>query len=142
MNKEDTEEVVQDCLIAAIRGLANFKNESTLKTWIYSIAINKSKDRLKHRSRLKRSGHVMEIDENSAVDYFHPGLMLESKEEVEVMMEGINRLAENQKTALILAKFDHKSQKEIAEIMGSTPKAVESLLGRAKTNFKKYLNNI
>lgn len=141
MNKEDTEEVVQDCLIAALNGLSKFKNDASLKTWMYAISINKAKDLLKYRSRQKRSGMMVEIQDTSAVEHFHPGVQLESQEEMSFMARGINGLPENQKTALIMAKFDHKTQAEIAEIMGVSVKAVESLLSRAKSNFKKYLQN-
>jgi RNA polymerase sigma-70 factor (ECF subfamily) len=138
-NKEDAEEIVQDCLLAALRGLGDFKSESSIKTWVYSIAINKSKDLIKHKSRAKRSGQTLEILDSSAVDYYHPGLQLESNEELEFMFKGLNALPENQRIALTMAKFDHKSQKEIAAFMETSSKAVESLLSRAKANFKKHL---
>ena len=53
----------------------------------------------------------------------------------------INRLPENQKTALILAKLDKLPQREIAELMKMSLKAVESLLTRAKANLRKQLES-
>lgn len=56
------------------------------------------------------------------------------------LLQQINQLPEQQKTALILTKIEDRSQQEVAEIMGLSVKAVESLLSRAKNNLKKYLD--
>ena len=145
-NKEDAEEVAQDTLIAGLNALKDFRKESALKTWMCSIAINKSKDFLKYKTRQKRSGKVVPIGEKSEdiynvqpTDFMHPGIALESKEMMEVLFAAINQLRENQKTALILAKLENMKQAEIAEVMKLSPKAVESLISRAKANLKKYL---
>lgn len=148
LNKEDAEELTQDVIMAALNALENFKNESKLKTWVYSIAINKSKDFLKYKTRKKRSGRVISIhnDQEGAPyvepsESLHPGIQLESKEQMEILFMAINMLPENQKTALILAKLDQKSQVEISEIMNLSTKAVESLLSRARVKLKSYLEN-
>lgn len=148
-NNEDAEEVVQDTLLAALKGMDEFKSESTLKTWVYSIAINKAKDALKYKRRKKRFGHVVSIfndkDDNQyyhePTNFVHPGIELESKEQMEILFSAINQLPENQKTAIILAKFDQMSMKEISKVMITSPKAVESLLSRAKANLRTYLEN-
>lgn len=56
-----------------------------------------------------------------------------------ILFGAINQLPENQKSALIMAKLGKIPQKEIADIMDLSIKAVESLLTRAKTNLRKYL---
>ena len=147
-NKEDAEEVVQDTLIATINGIDNFKNESALKTWVFRIAINKAKDAIKYKHRKKRFAHVISINQNAEsdradiepVNFFHPGVELESKEQMKLLFRGINQLPESQKEALILAKLEQMKMKDIAHVMSTSPKAVESLLSRARANFKAYLN--
>ncbi len=149
-NKEDTEEIVQDTLLSALSGLRRFKNESKLRTWVYRIALNKSKDFLKYKSRKKRSGKMVSIhriDNDERAQYYeptnfmHPGTILESKEQMNIMFDAIQRLPEKQKSVLILAKLDKTPQKEIADMMDLTVKAVESLLTRAKKNLRKYLES-
>ena len=66
---------------------------------------------------------------------------MEQKQAIQLIFSAINKLNDKQKTALILSKIKQKSQKEVAEIMKLTPKAVESLIGRAKNNVFKNLNN-
>jgi RNA polymerase sigma factor (sigma-70 family) len=148
-NNEDAEEVIQDTLMATINGIGNFKSESSIKTWVYRIAINKSKDVVKYKNRKKRFATVISISKNSGTDdrdieplsFSHPGIELESKEQMDLLLKGIDQLPEKQKEALILAKFEQMSMKDIAVLMKTTDKAVESLLSRAKSNFKTYLLN-
>lgn len=46
-NKETMEDITQEVFITAFQNLNRFKGESSIKTWLYRIAINKSKDYLK-----------------------------------------------------------------------------------------------
>ena len=59
------------------------------------------------------------------------------------VQKALDSLPENQRTAIVLSKYDDLSQKEIAEIMNTTEGAVEALIQRAKTNLRKnYLHLI
>lgn len=147
-NEQDAEELTQDAVMAALKNIEKFKNESTIKTWITSIALNKCRDFVKYKTRKKRKGYVLSlfsdngsINDGLAKDFEHPGAVLESKEQVQVLFDAINQLNESQKMALILAKLDQKSQKEISDIMNISTKAVESLIARAKNNLKKILES-
>ena len=66
--------------------------------------------------------------------------LLEEQEQLELLHRAIDRLPENQRTALILNKYEELSYKEIAEVMGVTLSSVESLLFRAKSNLEKIFN--
>ena len=68
-------------------------------------------------------------------------MLLEQKESLKILFGHINDLPSNQKTALILSKIEQQSQKEIAQIMNISSKAVESLIQRAKENLLKKINN-
>ena len=56
------------------------------------------------------------------------------------IFNAINSLKSNQKTAIILHKIEHLSQQQIADIMEISPKAVESLIQRAKQKLYKILD--
>ena len=56
-----------------------------------------------------------------------------------MLLDKIEELPERQKTALLLSKMEGKTQKEIGEIMDLSPKAVESLVQRAKSSLKQKL---
>jgi RNA polymerase sigma-70 factor (ECF subfamily) len=145
-NKEDAEELCQDVLLAALDSLSTFRNKSSIKTWVCSIAVNKCKDFLKYKLRLKRRHQKISLDierENGYVDYAvdekHPGFILESREEIAFLMNAIDSLPGKQKDAIILCKLDKRSHKETAEILALSPKAIESLISRAKKNLKAYI---
>lgn len=146
-NNEDAEEIIQDTILISIERIDMFDTRSSLKTWVYRIAINKSKDLLKFRGRIKRSGTKLSLDNEDMIssdilrlgDYYHPGKMLESKEQLDILFSGINQLPASQREALTLIKFEQLRMKEVASIMDITPKAVEGLISRSKQNLKKFL---
>lgn len=143
-NHEDAQEISQDVFVAIYQSFNNFNHDSKISTWIYRITINKSLDYMRARKRKKRFGFLTSLffeDSNELkhdLPYFeHPGVALEHKETLQHLFKRINQLPENQRTALILHKIEEKSQAEVAEIMEISPKAVESLIQRAKANLLK-----
>ncbi len=144
-NTHDAEEITQDVFITVYESYHTFNRQSSLSTWIYRIAINKSLDFLNAKKRKKRFGLIIGLftnDEDNEIphSFDHPGVSLEQKEATERIFLCINELPDNQKTALILNKIEQQSQSQIAEIMGLSAKAVESLIQRAKINLEKKLN--
>jgi RNA polymerase sigma-70 factor (ECF subfamily) len=144
-NTEDAEEITQDVFVQLHQSLSTFKNESTLKTWIYKITINKCLDFIKHKNSKKRffifgqkSNNESEIQNIS--NFEHPGILLENKEKAAILFGVINELSENQKTAFILSKLDGMSNPEISEIMEVSISSVESLIFRAKGTLKEKLS--
>jgi len=67
---------------------------------------------------------------------------MEKKEKARILFGVIDELPENQKTAFILFNIEDLSQKEIAEVMHTTPKAVESLIQRAKATLRMKLEKM
>lgn len=144
-NTEDAEEITQDVFVQLHQSLSTFKNESTLKTWIYKITINKCLDFIKHKNSKKRffifgqkSNNESEMQNIS--NFEHPGILLENKEKAAILFGVINELSENQKTAFILSKLDGMSNPEISEIMEVSISSIESLIFRAKGTLKEKLS--
>ncbi len=142
-NKEDAEEITQDVFVKVYDKHSTFKGGSALKTWVYRITINTSLDFIKAKNRKKRA--AFKNSDDTALEYVgdfnHPGVLLENKENMARLFNAINQLPENQRTVLILLKVDDLSQKEVAEILDKSLKAIESIFQRAKTNLKKILTN-
>lgn len=140
-NKEDAEEITQDVFLKVHKKQEGFKGNAALKTWIYRITINTSLDYIKAKNRKKRAA-FKNRDDNALQfisDFNHPGVALENKEALAKLFKVINLLPENQRTVLLLLKVEDLSQKEVAEILDKTPKAIESIFQRAKTNLKKLI---
>ena len=145
-NVEDAEEITQDVFVQVHNSLDSFKENSSLKTWIYRITINKSLDFIKHKNSVKRffifgKKSENESELNNISTFEHPGIALENKENAAILFNVINELTENQKTAFILSKLDGLSNPEISEIMNVSISSVESLVFRAKTTLKEKLRN-
>jgi RNA polymerase sigma-70 factor (ECF subfamily) len=144
-NMEDAEEITQDVFVKVFDHLNTFKKQSSLKTWIYRMAINQSLDFIKAKKAQKRNflSSLFSINDSNfkfqPSNFNHPGIELEQKEACQKIFEAINQLSDNQKTALILLKIENKSQAETAEIMNLKVKALESLFQRAKNNLEILL---
>jgi len=147
-NKEDAEDLTQEVFIEVYHSLQRFKGESSISTWIYRITVNKSLDFLRKKNARKRFGFITNLfnKESGEVNFDsghfdHPGILLERKENARMLFEAIERLPENQKTAFILFHIEELSQKEVGEVMSLSPKAVESLIQRAKTGLRVKLES-
>lgn len=145
-NHEDAEEVTQDVFIEIHRSSGSFEGKSTLSTWIYRIAVNKSLDFIKSKNRKKRFAFMSSLFnqagdlQHDSPNFYHPGVQLEQKENSAILFKAINALPENQKTAFILSKVEGLSYAEISDVMQTSVSSVESLLFRAKQNLQKELS--
>ena len=139
-NIEEAEEITQDVFLSIFEKAHTFKGSSKVSTWIYRITINKAINLLEKRKRQPRS--TQEVNEWQRVDFEHPGVLLENKEKAKYLFSVIDSLNENQKTAFVLSYVEGLPQQEVADIMNTSLKSVESLLQRAKANLKKKLISI
>ncbi len=90
----------------------------------------------------KRLSLFFKRDENvEGVSFEHPGILLENKEDAKILFKAIKELPETQKVAFVLSYIEDLPRQEVATIMETTLKAVESLLQRAKANLRKKLNS-
>jgi len=144
-NSEDAEEITQDVFVQVHQSIDQFKNNASITTRIYRIAINKSLDFIKHKKSKKRffifgtktdSKQALE----NATTFEHPGVLMEQQENAKILFKVIEELTENQRTAFILSKIDGLSNPEIAQIMDTSISSVESLVFRAKSNLKEQLS--
>ena len=145
-NVEDAEEITQDVFVKVYDAIDGFKEDSSIKTWIYRITINQSLDFIKKKNSKKRFFSFGKKSQNefeylNSSNFEHPGILLEQQENAEILFATINTLPDNQKTAFILSKVDGLSNPEVGAIMEMSISAVESLIFRAKNNLKEKLSD-
>lgn len=133
-NKEEAEEVSQEVFITVFRKIRSFRQESKLSTWIYRITVNTSLNHIKRNKRLTLNKQT--ISQISTVDFDHPGVLMEQKEDAKLVFKMIDKLPDSQKTAFILSFIEELPRQEVAEIMEVSLKAVEALLQRAKKKLR------
>jgi RNA polymerase sigma factor (sigma-70 family) len=144
-NSEDAEDVAQEVFIQVYRSIDQFKGDARLSTWIYRITTTKALDHIRSRKRKKRFAFITSLfgpnDElvHEPIDFQHPGVTLDRKEQAALLFQMIAQLPENQKVAFTLHKTEELSYQEIADVMQLSVSAVESLLFRARQNLRKLL---
>jgi RNA polymerase sigma-70 factor (ECF subfamily) len=144
-NSEDAEDVAQEVFIQVFRSIDQFKGDARLSTWIYRITTTKALDHIRSRKRKKRFAFITSLfgpnDEliHEPVDFHHPGVTLDRKEQAALLFRMIDQLPDNQKLAFTLHKTEELSYQEIADVMELSVSAVESLLFRARQNLRKLL---
>lgn len=136
-NREDAEDITQEVFATLWLSIDFFKGESLLKTWLYRIAINKSHELTRRKSRKKRSGKMIQIDNEITPlksDQQTPLEELEYKEFELIFQKSLKKMPEKQQLAFMLNRLEGMSYQEIASEMKTSHSAVESLLFRAKKN--------
>jgi len=144
---ENAEDVTQDVFVKVFETIGSFKGQSKLGTWIYRISINQALDFIRQANRKKRLARITSLfgADNEVLhepgDFYHPGVIMEQRENAAILFRAINQLPDKQKTAFLLQKTEDCNQQKIAGIMQMNEGAVESLLTRARVNLKKTLIN-
>lgn len=146
-NEADADDITQEVFVQVYQSVSSFKGESKLSTWLYRITINRALDHEKRKKRGKRFAFVKALlgmpgEEDLHPPVFeHPGVLMERKENAAVLMRALKKIPDNQRIAFTLHKLEGQSYQAIAEIMGTTLYAVESLMTRAKANLRKELKD-
>jgi RNA polymerase sigma-70 factor (ECF subfamily) len=146
-NAEDAEDTAQEVFTQVFQSIQTFKGDSKFSTWLYRITTSKALDHLRRLKRKKRFAVIQRLfgDNNEVTvdppDFHHPGVSLDNKENAAAVFRAVEKLPENQKIAFTLNKLEGLSYQEISEIMETSVSSVESLLHRAKTNLRKWLED-
>ncbi|MDX9811578.1 MAG: RNA polymerase sigma factor [Bacteroidales bacterium] len=147
-NREDAEDLTQEVFLRAFQSLAGFKGKSSFPTWIYRIAVNASLNfKRKHSgiSLFERLESLFSGEKSAEKNPVFsltddPEKILIEREHSLWLQRALDSLPANQRTAIILSKYEDLSQKEISEIMNLSIGAVEALLQRAKKNLRERLS--
>ncbi|MBT4774360.1 MAG: RNA polymerase sigma factor [Crocinitomicaceae bacterium] len=144
-NTLDAEDTSQEVFIQIYKSIHQFKHKSTLKTWIYRIAISKSSDFIKKKKRKKRYAvlsRYQDVESVSSSTILTPQKILENKENLILLHQAIDLLSEKAKSTFILQHFLCKTNTEIAELLDMPKSTVDSHLKRSKEKIKKSLSGI
>jgi len=143
-NDNDAEDIAQEVFIKVYRSIGDFKKEADLFTWIYRITVNRCLDHLRSKKRKKRFGMITSFfggEKHYEIETFnHPGVQLDKKQDAAILFEAMEKLPDNQRTAFVLNKMEGLSYQEIADILQTSPSAIDSLLQRAKQNLRKIID--
>jgi len=151
-NYEEACEIVQDTFVSAYRGIRNFEGKAKFSTWLYTIVVNLSRNRLKQLNiRSQREGTSFD-DPVSADDseitlepVSNEPSVLERLERRDVQLrvqECINSLDSEFKEVVILRDIQGFSYDEISDILKIAEGTVKSRLSRARVELKNCLKKM
>ena len=133
------DDIAQEVFIRVYEGLPKFRFESSFYTWLYRIAVNKSRDEMRKR-KAKRflSLHAMLESPNSEI---HSKLRVHQDDTSaqEIVAKGLRQLPDKFRIPIILKDIDGMSYEEMAEIMQCEIGTVKSRLSRARGMMRKIL---
>ena len=127
----DAEDVVQDALIRAYRGLRVTDRPMALRPWLYMIVRNRALDELRSPQRAGTFDDEFALNAVPTADAAH---CVQQRDEMRQLVAEIGRLPERQRMALVLREFDGCSHVETAQRLRTTVPATKSLIIRARSN--------
>ena len=138
------EDISQEVFLTVYKSVGGFTGKSSLSTWIYRITVNKCIDHLRSRKRQSGVGFFSSFRQSGDAEswsdlhanFEHPGIVAERKELAELLFRALETLPESQKTVFVMSQIEELPQREIADILNISVKAMESLLQRAKANLR------
>ena len=137
-NYADALDVSQETFIKAYKALPNFRGESAFYTWLYRIAVNTAKNHLTVQSRkiTKSDYDVTEIEQiegnMTLTEQTTPENLLIKDELQETVLNTIENLPEDLKSAIMLREIEGLSYEEIAAVMECPVGTVRSRIFRAR----------
>src|SRR5450631_4764047 len=145
----DAADTTQEVFLKVFRGISHFHGESSLKTWIYRIAVNEAANR--RRWWFRHKAQETPIDPIAAGEFEYSGeeRLVDPGEspfekfahtEVRAAVEqALQQVAEPYRTALILRDLEDMSYDEIAEVLAISLGTVKSRITRGRDALRKKL---
>ncbi|MER3414733.1 MAG: RNA polymerase subunit sigma-70 [Gemmataceae bacterium] len=149
-DQQEAEDLAQEVFLRVYRARKDYHPQARFSTWLFTIAHHLASNALRRRRR--KPTVPLRLDDSGPLGIWSigqalcdrqpaPEQKLAGHELAAVVRQALDQLNDRQRLAVILNKFEDLSYQEIAEIMGTTSKAVKSLLSRARTQLRDLLRD-
>lgn len=149
-NRADAEEIAQDTFLRVHRGLANFRGDSSLATWLYRIALNLARNRYWYFFRRRRQDSISidrpfgeetgaTLGDFIAADRGDPAQETVTNEFADLIASCMERLDARQREILTMRNTLHLPYEDIARTLGINVGTVKSRIARARENLRKLI---
>lgn len=133
------DDLAQDVFIKAYEALPRFRFESSFYTWVYRIAINRSRDELR-KKKVRRFFSFESVEESSGRRLEDQlSVLPEDLEVKEIVSWGLGQLPEKYRMPVILKDMDGMSYEEIAAALDCELGTVKSRISRGRAMLRKKL---
>jgi RNA polymerase sigma-70 factor, ECF subfamily len=150
-NQTDTQDLVQETFVKVYKNKDRFRPDTKLSAWLFTTLANQCRNfsRWKRRhptvalynSREETSDPLTTVTLDPADLSPTPDTSAETNDLIDHLKEAIGKLPHDLKTTLLLYQYEGMSYKEIAEVVGCSPKGVETRLYRTRKQLKKLLKS-
>ncbi len=151
-NAEDAGDLTQETFMSAFRAIRKFRGESSIKTWLYRIAINRSRNRFRWWKSRRRSKTVSidsafskddrPLHETLAGDAPDPETEAITAERMYRLREMLSALPDIFREAVVLRDIEGLAYEEIAEVLDISIGTVKSRIARGRGELAKKLEGI
>jgi RNA polymerase sigma-70 factor (ECF subfamily) len=146
-NAADAPDVLQDVFVKVFKGIRSFHGESSLKTWIYRIAVHEASNH--RRSWIRRhwrepfsmddAGPCSGVASRVASGDRNPYEVIEQAEREEMVTRALESLARPYRTVVVLREIEGLPYEEIAQVLGLAEGTVKSRLLRGRELLRRKL---
>jgi RNA polymerase sigma-70 factor (ECF subfamily) len=138
-DRDFIDDLAQEVFIKAYQALPHFRFEASFYTWLYRIAVNKSRDELR-KKKTRRFFSFQTLDEGIEKELnVRLSVQPENRDTQELVAMGLKTLPEKFRTAVVLKDIEGLSYEEIAEVMQCELGTVKSRISRARAMLRKAL---
>ncbi|MGB2875646.1 MAG: sigma-70 family RNA polymerase sigma factor [Gaiellaceae bacterium] len=130
-NQADAEDVTQTTFLNAYRAFERGERPRSPQNWLIAIAHNVCRQRFR---QAQRRPNEVELNEDLTESVFEEGSI-----SAEDIRRALGHLAFNQRSALVMRELEGRSYQEIAQILGLSVSAVETLIFRARRALREQL---
>ena len=145
-SEDDADDLTQETFVRVYQNRTSFRADACFSTWLFTIAANLARNHLRWRERHPNVALEAKPDEDtpSLRDTLSDGRLsapeaMEAAERVDAIRSAVAELPEELRTPLVLAEYEDQSQKEIAQILSCSVKAVETRIYRARQQLRTSL---
>lgn len=143
----DASDVVQEVFLKVFRSVAGFRGDSSLRTWVYRIAVNESHNRRRWLFRHRRGETGLDEDFDDAGSREKPLMdagetpfdFTMNREAQLILQEGLEAVSPVFRAALVLREVEDLSYEEIASILEVSLGTVKSRILRGREALRRYL---
>ena len=150
--RANREDLVQEVFLRVIRARERYEPVARFSTWLYRIVFHLSiNEGQRAAGREQQRAPEAHAEGERAEDGFsdlgderapQPSDELERDDVVRAVRAAIAKLPENQRMALLLAKYEELPYVEIAGVLGTSEKAIKSLVHRARESLRESLADL
>jgi RNA polymerase sigma-70 factor (ECF subfamily) len=148
---EEARDLTQETFLRALKSIKNFRGDADLKTWLFRIAINESRNRFRWWKRRKSNVTVSLDAENpftettlsetlASASAANPETETLRREREKALRQALTELPENFREAVILRDIEGFTYEEIAVTLEANVGTVKSRIARGREELRKKLN--